>query len=154
MHTLLMQIRAQIGNIKEYVNKGHHHRAIVGELEKVEQRFAEYAELQAAADLRKLEAGSVTVPREPTEAMIDAANAAACKEDLRWNDLNANDVWQAMIAAAPPASDAQTDDERVTDAMVESVGKALYIYWDDVNNNARKAYSTKVRKALEAALRD
>jgi ribosomal protein L7/L12 len=51
MHTLLEQIRAQIGNVKEYVNKGHHHRAIVTELEKVEKRFSEYEEVASLASL-------------------------------------------------------------------------------------------------------
>lgn len=42
----------------------------------------------------------VLVPVPATEAMVDAGNAAACKEDLRWNDLNADEVWAAMVGAA------------------------------------------------------
>lgn len=44
--------------------------------------------------------GFVLVPVAATEAMLDAGNAAACKEDLRWNDLNADEVWAAMVGAA------------------------------------------------------
>lgn len=38
---------------------------------------------------------------------------------------------------------------KVTDAMVEHVGKGLYIYWGDVNAKCRETYSAKVRKVLE-----
>ena len=55
-------------------------------------------QLQAALDAQ---AGMVMVPRVPTEAMLKAGEAAACKEDLRWNDLNAAEVYAAMLAAAP-----------------------------------------------------
>jgi len=40
----------------------------------------------------------------------------------------------------------------VSDAMVESVGKALYIYWDDVTKSAQGKYREKVRAALESVL--
>jgi hypothetical protein len=40
----------------------------------------------------------------------------------------------------------------VSDAMVESVGKALYIYWDDVTKSAQGKYREKVRHALESIL--
>jgi len=40
----------------------------------------------------------------------------------------------------------------VSDAMVESVGKALYIYWDDVTKSAQGKYREKVRAALESIL--
>lgn len=43
----------------------------------------------------------VLVPRVATEAMEAAGQRAACREDLRWNDLNADEVWDAMIAVAP-----------------------------------------------------
>jgi len=40
----------------------------------------------------------------------------------------------------------------VSHAMVGSVGKALYIYWDDVTKNAQGKYREKVRAALESIL--
>jgi len=40
----------------------------------------------------------------------------------------------------------------VSDVMVESVGKALYIYWDDVTKSAQGKYREKVRHALESIL--
>lgn len=40
----------------------------------------------------------------------------------------------------------------VTDAAIEVVGKALYMYWDDVAKSVKQTYSGKVRKALEAAI--
>ena len=51
------------------------------------------------------------VPLEPTEAMIDAGCAAACKEDLRWNELNSDEVYAAMLAVvpSPPISEAVRD---------------------------------------------
>ena len=45
--------------------------------------------------------GWVMVPKVATEAMEVAGNNAAWKEDLRWNDLNTSEVWEAMLAAAP-----------------------------------------------------
>ena len=41
----------------------------------------------------------------------------------------------------------------VTDAMVETVGSALYKYWNDVNEDCRGKYRERVRAALEAALK-
>jgi hypothetical protein len=40
----------------------------------------------------------------------------------------------------------------VNDQMVETVGSALYIHWNSVNEQARNAYRKKVRAALTAAL--
>jgi hypothetical protein len=40
----------------------------------------------------------------------------------------------------------------VDEAMVETVGAALYIYWDDVNQQAKDAYRKKVRDALTFAI--
>lgn len=40
------------------------------------------------------------------------------------------------------------------DAMIEVVGNALYIYWNDVNEQAKAAYRKKIRAALELALRE
>lgn len=42
----------------------------------------------------------VTVPRYATTDMYNAGVLSACKEDLRWNDLNADEVWDAMVEAA------------------------------------------------------
>lgn len=39
----------------------------------------------------------------------------------------------------------------VDEQMVDFVGSALYIYWHDVNEQARNAYRNKVRTALIAA---
>lgn len=47
--------------------------------------------------------GWALVPRVPTDEMFDAGSKAACKEDLRWNDLNADEVFAAMLTAAPAA---------------------------------------------------
>lgn len=38
----------------------------------------------------------------------------------------------------------------VSDADVEKVGKALYIYWDNASVRAKEAYREKVRNALES----
>lgn len=40
----------------------------------------------------------------------------------------------------------------VTDEMVEIVGSSLYVYWNDVDDTAKKAYRKKVRSALDEAL--
>lgn len=50
--------------------------------------------LQAIQD-----AGYVIVPREPTEAMVDAAH-----DDLQGMDENPYSTWAAMIAAFPTAN--------------------------------------------------
>lgn len=57
---------------------------------------------------------------------------------------------RAMIADAAPTPDAAPV---VTDAMVETVGSALYKYWNDVNEDCRGKYRERVRAALEAALK-
>jgi hypothetical protein len=102
MHTLLEQIRAQIGNVKEYVNKGHHHRAIVTELEKIEKRFAEYEEVAALASLA------------PAAVEVDAVERAlkvwfGGKDPLPpyFDWTNYKDEMQAALAAAYPALTAQ-----------------------------------------------
>ena len=41
----------------------------------------------------------------------------------------------------------------VTDAMVETVGSALFKYWNDVNEECRGKYRERVRAALEQALK-
>lgn len=40
----------------------------------------------------------------------------------------------------------------VSDEMVDTVGKALYIHWSDVNQQAKDAYRKKIKAALVAAL--
>lgn len=40
----------------------------------------------------------------------------------------------------------------VSDKMVEVVGSNLYIYWNDVNEQAKSSYRKKVQLALEAAM--
>jgi len=40
----------------------------------------------------------------------------------------------------------------IADEVVESVGSALYIYWNDVKDSVRDKYRAKVRAALESAL--
>lgn len=42
--------------------------------------------------------------------------------------------------------------KEVTEAIIEIVGAALYIHWNDVNEQAKAAYRKKIRAALESAL--
>lgn len=46
----------------------------------------------------------VSVPREPTDAMIEAAHRATPVTFLL--DCDAQNIWSAMIAAAPTPSEA------------------------------------------------
>lgn len=47
--------------------------------------------------------GFVLVPVKPTKEMIRAGQKAAGTEDLRWNDLDAESVWEDMLKAAHAA---------------------------------------------------
>lgn len=101
MHTLLEQIRAQIGNVKEYVNKGHHHRAIVTELEKVEKRFSEYEEIAALASL----APASPVGAERFRSLVTYAVEHLPADDGRlvmkeWQRLLAEDTAQLAALTA------------------------------------------------------
>lgn len=50
--------------------------------------------------------GYVAVPREPTEAMIEAARVdIQCRRDCRVSKATGKQVWFAMLAAAPSPSD-------------------------------------------------
>jgi hypothetical protein len=76
----------------------------------VEQRKVTTTRADIKTTARPLDAAApaqagewVMVPREATEAMCLAGIEAADKEDLRWNELNSCDVWNAMLSAAPPA---------------------------------------------------
>ena len=52
----------------------------------------------------------------------------------------------AGVPDAPPTP-------QVTDAMAETVGSALFKYWNDVNEECRGKYRERVRAALEQALK-
>jgi ribosomal protein L7/L12 len=114
MHTLLEQIRAQIGNVKEYVNKGHHHRAIVTELEKIEKRFAEYEEVAALASLAPAaESPLITLPltlKRSHARIIElsdkvAALTAQCDEYKRKSKMY-DDLMHARTLTAKDDKDA------------------------------------------------
>lgn len=59
------------------------------------------------------------------------------------------DIDHDTAPARPAVQPSNAFSGKVTDAMVEHVGKGLYIYWDDVNKKRRETYSPKVRKVLE-----
>lgn len=62
--------------------------------------FGESADILVAA---LAEAGYAIVPREPTEAMIDAGCAVPApfgETDGEWGPPDPEDIWRAMIAAA------------------------------------------------------
>lgn len=67
--------------------------------------------------------------------------------DSRLTPACAEDVYKMLREYATILS-RQSDGPSEED--VESVGKALYIYWDDVNEQAKNAYRKKVRAALTA----
>lgn len=68
-------------------------------------------------------------------------------------DACGNEIHEGWCGICPkPNNAAQPSNAlsgKVTDAMVEHVGKGLYIYWDDVNAKCRQTYAAKVRKVLE-----
>jgi len=86
----------------------------------------EYADIRARLLGRLnnvLADGFVLVPREPTEAMIDAAGGEYINLE-RADDpsYQPRDVWEAMIAAAPQARSMTKEDARIFDAaLIESV---------------------------------
>lgn len=63
-------------------------------------------------------------------------------------------AWnRRALSASEPKASIEAKDALVTDTMVETIGKALYIYWDDVKEETRaKYYRPKVRAALNKAL--
>lgn len=43
----------------------------------------------------------VLVPREPTPEMLKAGENTNRQIDTRWDDLDADEFWRAMLAASP-----------------------------------------------------
>lgn len=56
-------------------------------------------------------------------------------------------LGKTALASPAPATGGTVDA-----AMVDPIGAALYVYWNDVNERARNAYRKKIRAALEAAI--
>lgn len=78
---------------------------------------------------------TVVVPREPTEAMLDAAHALDAKFDKMGRVSSVADVWSAMLAARPAAPQQPAGDdlrERVETFAREFVTEQSEGEWTDM----------------------